>query len=142
MQKIRLAIDANERGTPRAKGLAKAASDDVRFDLAGYYNLPVDVCFSLSLDSGTEQTFYESSGKLGLNVELKGPEDYVSSVLAGRLYNQVLAMRELQQPGIVVVLGCDEEIRSAIEVSVSKNSMTDEDKERMRISFYQPADGL
>ncbi|HSD57226.1 MAG TPA: helix-hairpin-helix domain-containing protein [Methanotrichaceae archaeon] len=135
MEKIRLAIDANERGTSRAKGLAKAASDDVRFDLAGYYNLPVDVCFSLSLNSGAEQTFYEPSGKLGLNVELKGPEDYVSSVLAGRLYNQILAMRELQQPGIVVILGCDEEIRSAVEANVLKNSMTDEDKERMITLF-------
>jgi hypothetical protein len=66
-------IDANERGTPRAEGLAKVASDDARFDLAGYYNLPVDACFSLSLGGGTEQTFYEPSGALGLNVELKGP---------------------------------------------------------------------
>jgi hypothetical protein len=132
---IRLMIDTNERGTIRAEGLAKAASDDARFDLAGYFNLPVDACFSLSLGSGTEQTFYEPSGKLGLNVELKGPEDYVSSVLAGRLYNQILAMRELQQPGIVVILGCDGEIRSAIEANVSKNSMTGEDKERMITLF-------
>lgn len=135
MERIRLAIDANERTTPRAKGLAKAASDDVRFELAGYYNLPVDLSFSLSLDSRTEQTFYEPSGKLGLNVELKDPEDYVSSVLIGRLYNQILAMRELRQPGIVVVLGCDEDIRSAVEANVSKNSMTDKDKERMITLF-------
>lgn len=135
MGKIRLAIDANECRTPRAEGLAKAASDDARFELAGYCNLPVDVSFSLSLNSGTEQTFYKPSGKLRLNVELKGPEDYVSSVLAGRLYNQILTMRELQHPGIVVVLGCDEEIRSAIEANVSKNSMSDEDKERMITLF-------
>ena len=73
MGKIRLAIDANECRTPRAEGLAKAASDDARFELAGYCNLPVDVSFSLSLNSGTEQTFYKPSGKLRLNVELKGP---------------------------------------------------------------------
>jgi hypothetical protein len=132
---IRLMIDTNERGTIRAQELTKVASDDARFDLAGYYSLPVDACFSLSLGSGTEQTFYKPSGKLGLNIELKGPEDYVSSVLSGRLYNQILAMRELQQPGIVVILGCDGEIRSAIEANVSKNSMTDEDKERMITLF-------
>lgn len=135
MEKIRLMIDANEHGTPRAQGLAKAASHDVRFELAGHCNLPVDMYFSLNLNSGTGQTFYEPSGKLGLNVELKNPEDYVSSVLSGRLYNQVLIMREMHQPGIVVVLGCDEEVRSAVEVSVSKNSMTDEDKERMITLF-------
>jgi hypothetical protein len=132
---IRLMIDTNERGTIRAQELTKVASDDARFDLAGYYSLPVDACFSLSLGSGTEQKFYKPSGKLGLNIELKGPEDYVSSVLSGRLYNQILAMRELQQPGIVVILGCDGEIRSAIEANVSKNSMTDEDNERMITLF-------
>ncbi len=135
MERIRLAIDANERTTPRAQELIKAASDDIRFELAGYYNLPVDVSFSLSLDSRTGKMFYEPIGKLGLNVELKGPEDYVSSVLSGRLYNQILAIRELQQPGIVVVLGCDDEIRSAVEANVSKNSMTDEDKGRMITLF-------
>lgn len=135
MEKIRLAIDSNERGTPRAEGLERIASDDIRFELAGYCNLPVDVHFSLNLDSRKERTFYEPGGKLGLNAELKDAGDYVSSVLAGRLYNQILAMRELQQPGIVVVLGSDEEIRSAIEANFLKNALSEEDKERMMTLF-------
>ncbi len=135
MDKIRIAIDANERGSSRAKGLVQAASDNARFEIAGYYNLPVDVCFSATLESERGQTFYEPSGKLVLNVELKGPEDYVSSVLAGRLYSQILSMRELQQPGIVVVLGSDEEIRSAIEANFLKNVLEEEDKGRMMTLF-------
>lgn len=130
MDKIRLAIDSNERGTSRAQELERIASDDIRFELAGYCNLPVDVHFSLGLDGRKERTFYESSSKLGLNVELKGPEDYVSSILGGRLYNQILSMRELRQPGIVVILGCDEDVQSVIEANASRNSLTDEDKAR------------
>ncbi len=135
MDNIRLAIDSNERGTPRAQELERIASDDIRFELTGYCSLPVDVHFSLNLDGRRERTFYEPSSKLGLNVELKGPEDYVSSVLGGRLYNQILSMRELQQPGIVVVLGSDEEIRSAIEANFLKNVLEEEDKERMMTLF-------
>lgn len=137
MEKIRLEIDVNERGAPRAKKLIRAASNDIRFETAGYANLPVDVRFSLKplkpdVLSSPSQSGSERGPERGpeLNVELKGPEDYVSSVLAGRLYSQILAMRELQQPGMVVILGSDEDIRSVIEADVSKNSATNEDMER------------
>jgi hypothetical protein len=35
VEKIRLEIDVNERGTPRAKKLIRAASNDIRFEPNG-----------------------------------------------------------------------------------------------------------
>jgi len=47
-------------------------------------------------------------------VELKTPQDFVSSVLSGHLFSQVLSIRENGDPGIVVVLGTDVEIEKVI----------------------------
>ncbi len=146
MDKIRLTIDANERRTSHAKELVRVAAEDIRFWPAGYASLPVDVRFSLdaikpdifSYFSGAPQGPRIKRGhenELELNVELKGPRDYVSSVIGGRLYSQILCMRERQQPGIVVVLGSDEDIRSVIEDDASNESKSEDERKRRAMLF-------
>ena len=60
-----------------------------------------------------------------LNVELKdfssdGQSDYVNSIInsEGRLYHQVLTARETEDPLVIVVLGEDTEVASAIARNV------------------------
>jgi ERCC4-type nuclease len=125
VEKIKLMIDSNERGSSRAQGLVQAAGNDPRFEAVGYFGLPVDARFFFNRDS--EQPLPGAAGRLVLNVELKGPADFVSSALGGRLYTQILAMRELQQPGMVVVLGSDDEVQCAILAYASKKSKGDDD---------------
>jgi hypothetical protein len=104
-------IDADEAHRPRAGRLAKAIAMDGHFRLGKVENLSHDIRFQWM-----GQT---------LNVELKdfsrdGQSDYVNSIInsEGRLYHQVLTARETEDPLIIVVLGGDTEVASAIDSSV------------------------
>jgi len=55
-----------------------------------------------------------------LNIELKTPEDFVSSVLSGHLMEQVLSCREAGNNACVVILGTLDEIYAAIDESNEK----------------------
>jgi hypothetical protein len=98
---IYCAIDTNEVGTKRAEALTKAIDDHHDFEFIGYDDLIVDVQFELD-----GNYFY---------VEIKEPADYISSILSGHLFSQVLTLREAQMPAIVVVLGEDTDINAAIK---------------------------
>lgn len=91
MDPITVYIDHNEYASPRAAKLEKAIAKDDRFSLPEAVELDVDLRFM--------------AGWRAVRVELKEPADFVSSVLSGHLYDQVLTLRERGDPCFVVVLG-------------------------------------
>ncbi len=77
-----------------------------------------------------------------LNVELKdfsseGQSDYVNSIInsEGRLYNQVLTARETKDPFVIVVLGEDTEVASAIARNVFSRGFRGLDAEDKIIEY-------
>jgi hypothetical protein len=104
-------IDADEAHRPRAGRLAKAIVSDGHFLIGKVENLSHDLRFQWMGHT--------------LNVELKdfssyGQSDYVNSIInsEGRLYHQVLTARETEDPLVIVVLGGDTEVASAIALNV------------------------
>lgn len=112
MDLIKVVMSSNEAGSKRAAGLANALMDDPRFAWEGYENIPVDLQFSYA-----EYHAFRDDILHQFNVELKECSDYVASALgpSGHLYQQVLTMRELGHPCMVLVLGSDEDITNAIK---------------------------
>ena len=98
--------DGNEKTTDRITNFGKVLMDDARFSWGGYKSLDVDLRFEF------EQNAY-------FNVELKECSDYLASAFGapGHLYQQILSMRESGDPGLVLVLGGDEEVSAAIAES-------------------------
>jgi hypothetical protein len=108
---ILASIDADEAHRPRARRLAKAIASDGHFLIGKVENLTHDIRFRWMGHT--------------LNVELKdfssdGQSDYVNSIInsEGRLYHQVLTARETEDPFVIVVLGEDTEVASAIARNV------------------------
>lgn len=102
MQQIAVSMSANEG--PRIDQLRAALAGDNRFmPLQIASDLPVDLRFTCE-------------GRC-LNVELKLPHDWVSSVLSGHLMEQVLSIRERVEPGCIVILGDLEAIYHAVRDS-------------------------
>jgi len=108
---ILTSIDINEAHRHRAGCIKKAIASDKHFLLGKVENLSHDMRFQWN-----GQT---------LNVELKDftgdcHSDYVASIInqQGRLYQQVLIGRELQDPLIIIVLGADPEVSQAIARTV------------------------
>jgi hypothetical protein len=104
---ILASIDANEAHRLRARRFMKAIESDEHFRLGKVENLSHDIRFQWK-----DRT---------LNVEIKDftcdhQSDYVASILnaEGRLYQQVLTGREIQDPLIILVPGGDAEVASAI----------------------------
>lgn len=126
---ISVVMSSNEQGSKRAAGLANALLDDSRFEWAGYENIPVDLQFvveedhinPLELCSPGVVGWHRGKGHSKItkmfNVELKESADYIASALgpSGHLYSQVLTMREMGHPCMVLVLGSDEDITNAIK---------------------------
>lgn len=109
---ILVSIDTNEAHRLRAMHIRKLIEADEHFLLWKIENLSHDIRFQW-LDRA-------------LNIELKDftgdhQSDYVSSIISpeGRLYQQVLTGRELQDPMIIIVLGGDSDVASAIAKVVS-----------------------
>ena len=112
---ISVCADSNEQGSSRMTAFGQAVMADRRFDWQGFKSLDVDLCFDLPEDHGGN--LYTHNKFL---CELKEPADFVTSALApmGHLYQQVLSMRESGYPGMVLVLGSDEDILAAIKESL------------------------
>lgn len=109
---ILVSIDTNEAHRPRAMHIRRLIEDDKHFILWKVEKLSHDMRF-------------QWMGRT-LNIELKDftgdhMSDYVSSIISpeGRLYQQVLIGRELQDPLIIIVLGGDSDVASAIAKMVS-----------------------
>jgi hypothetical protein len=104
-------IDADEAHRPRAGLLASAIKFEGHFLIGKVENLSHDVRFQWMGHT--------------LNVELKdfssdGQSDHVNSIInsEGRLYRQILTARETEDPLVIVVLGGDAEVASAIARNV------------------------
>jgi hypothetical protein len=106
---IHLSIDSNESMRPRADLIREAVQKDEHFEeIPPIEPLPFDLEF-----------WAEDNITNAIHVELKdfsdaGNSDYLSSILSGHLYEQVLAAREIGEPLIIAVLGDDHDIQEAI----------------------------
>ena len=106
---IHLTIDFNESTRPRADLIREAVQKDEHFEeIPPIEPLPFDLEF-----------WAEDNITNAIHVELKdfsdaGNSDYLSSILSGHLYEQVLAAREIGEPLIIAVLGDDHDIQEAI----------------------------
>ncbi len=125
---ILVSIDTNEAHRLRAWRIKKAIEADGHFLLWKVESLSHDIRFQWM-----DQI---------LNVELKDftddhQSDYVASILnpEGRLYQQVLTGRELQDPLIIVVLGGDAEVASAIARAVSLRGFRGQEAEDKIIEY-------
>lgn len=116
--------DDDDPRAKRASAFWSAVMDDSRFEGKGYANIPVDLQFTgmqseyVRAKSSHGRVDYDrASTQACFNVELKEPSDYIQSALgpSGHLYQQVLTIRELGHPCMVLVLGSDEDITNAIK---------------------------
>ena len=94
MTMIRVLVDSNEQSFSRAEVLHETVNKHPdHFEWAGYAEIPVDIRFG-DVDSGRY-----------VSVELKTPQDLVSSVLSGHLAQQVLLLHNAGEPAIIVCTG-------------------------------------
>lgn len=104
---ILVSMDSNEAARPRADLIREAVEKDEHFysPIGEKASLPFDLRFI-------------QEGKT-LHIEIKdfseaGNSDYLSSILSGHAWEQVLAAREIGEPFIIAVLGDDRDIQEAI----------------------------
>ncbi len=127
---ILASLDTNEAHRPRASRFRKALQVDGHFLLGKVENLSHDMRFRWK-----GQT---------LNVELKDftndhQSDYVASIInqEGRLYQQVLTGREIQDPLIIIVLGGDAEVASAIAKTVFSRGFQGQEADDKILEYSQ-----
>jgi len=131
MNPILVSVSSNEVARPRFPKIKAAIEADERFAFApmgGYQEPPFDLLFSIQKTECVEdsigcQTFLKSEKVF--HVELKdfsedAGSDYLSSILNGHLWEQILAARELGQPLAIVVLGDDNDVGAAIRKAASR----------------------
>ncbi len=115
---IHVSIDSNEAMRPRADLIREAVQKDEHFEeIPPIEPLPFDLEF-----------WTEDNIENAIHVELKdftgdNHSDYLSSILSGHLWSQVLAAREMGEPLIIAVLGDDQDIAKAIASSVGKRGL-------------------
>lgn len=113
-----MSIDFNESIRPRADLIREAVQKDEHFkEIPAVEPMPFDLEF-----------WAEDNIENAIHVELKdftgdNHSDYLSSILSGHLWNQVLVAREMGEPLIIAVLGDDQDIAKAIASSVSKRGL-------------------
>ena len=125
--KIFCQIDHNEMGRPRAAKVEKAMLEDERFEMRDPADLPLDLRFSIRDEDPIRGTNLCNISEKVFHVELKDfseddNSDYLSSILNGHLYEQILAARERQEPVAVVVLGDDNDVGAAIRKAAGRGN--------------------
>ena len=131
---IYVSIDSNEAMRPRAELIRKAIASDPHFkEIPPVEPMPFDLEFW-------------SAGDItkALHVEIKdfseaGNSDYLSSILSGHLYEQVLAAREIGEPLIIAVLGDDNDVGAAIRKAASRKHRMDPKK---LMQYYEMVEGF
>ena len=125
---IHLSIDFNESIRPRADLIREAVQKDEHFEeIPPIEPLPFDLRFDLEdvcekyyEDVCCEPCLKGPCTKFDtLHIEIKdfseaGNSDYLSSILSGHAWEQVLAAREMGEPFVIAVLGDDRDIQEAI----------------------------
>jgi len=131
---IHLSIDSNESMRPRADLIREAVQKDEHFEeIPPIEPLPFDLEF-----------WAEDNITNAIHVELKdfsdaGNSDYLSSILSGHLYEQVLAAREIGEPLIIAVLGDDNDVGAAIRKAASRKHRMDPKK---LMQYYEMVEGF
>jgi len=127
---ILASIDTNEAHRLRAARFRRALQVDGHFLLGKVKNLSHDIRF-------------QRDGQT-LNIELKDftgdhQSDFVASIInqEGHLYQQALTGREAQDPLIIIVLGEDTEVASAIVRAVSLRGFRGQEAEDKIIEYTQ-----
>lgn len=120
---IKIFLDSNEIASRRAKALRSII--DHRFDVIQPAELPFDLQF-ISQVSVPCQDRPEVHTFPILNVELKEPADYVSSVFSGHLYQQSLSMRELGAACAILITGEWADVMQASRDSCIKRGAKDQ----------------
>lgn len=148
--KIFVQLDHNELVRPRAAKIERAVLEDGRFEMRDPGDLPFDMLVTLEKecdqchgmqfsDMPDDETGEMVSvicghciGHVGVvrrefHVELKDfseddNSDYLSSVLNGHLYEQILAARERHLPLAVVILGDDNDVGAAIRKAAGRGN--------------------
>lgn len=109
---IRVYMAPGERD--REQSMRIALSHDTRFEpLQIDSSIPVDLQFRYI--EVLDRLLGEECREKYLNIELKRPEDFVSSVLNGHLMGQTLSIRESGYNGCTVILGDLGDIQEAIK---------------------------
>ncbi|MCK9571020.1 hypothetical protein M0R72_18880 [Candidatus Pacearchaeota archaeon] len=149
--KIFASLDHNETARPRAAKIEQAVEADDRFFLGNPGDLPFDLRFAVAGHCSENcDKMKECDARMDVcrpfccqyidekpfHVELKdfsddANSDYLSSIISGHLYEQILAARERQEPVAVVVLGDDNDVGAAIRKAASRaqgGHMVDPDK--------------
>ena len=146
--KVYVVLDHNELARPRAAKVERAVLEDERFEMRDPADLPFDLQITLEKECehchGQPFPVEESVvmpgtmirpvcghciGHVGIirrefHVELKdfsedAGSDYLSSILNGHLWEQIVTARERQEPVVVVVLGDDNDVGAAIRKAAS-----------------------
>lgn len=131
---IHLSIDSNESMRPRADLIRKAIETDRHFkEIPPIEPIPFDLEF-----------WTEDNIENAIHVELKDftgddHSDYLSSILSGHLYEQVLAAREIGEPLIIAVLGDDNDVGAAIRKAASRKHRMDPKK---LMQYYEMVEGF
>lgn len=145
--KIFVQLDHNELTRPRAAKVEKAVLEDDRFEMRDPADLPFDLRFSIRDEDPIRETNLCNISEKVFHVELKdfsedANSDYLSSILSGHLYEQILTARERQEPVVVVVLGDDNDVGAAIQKAASRatrGNRVDPDK---LMEYYRMVEGF
>ena len=136
---ILVSLDSNEAMRPRAEKIEQAVEADNRFSLLNPVEHPFDILFMLSE--------YSADHIQEFHVELKdfseeNGSDYLSSIISGHLYEQILAARERQEPVAVVILGDDNDVGAAIRKAASRaNNGHRVDPDKL-MEYYRMVEGF
>jgi hypothetical protein len=122
---ILVSVSSNEVARPRFQKIQAAIEADERFAFApmgGYQEPLFDLKFTLAEEWIGDDPYVDF---LDFHVELKdfsedANSDYLSSILSGHLYEQVLAGRERGESFAIVVLGDDNDVGAAIRKAASR----------------------
>jgi hypothetical protein len=130
MQDNRIKVYMAPGEADREQCMRSVLSHDTRFEsLQIDSSIPVDLQFKVVEHIGHDLLGEEYCEKI-LDIELKRSDDFVSSVLSGHLYDQILSIRESRQDGCVVILGdlgdISGAIRDASELRAGKHLRGDE----------------
>ncbi|MCK9569666.1 hypothetical protein M0R72_12055 [Candidatus Pacearchaeota archaeon] len=166
-QKIFVSLDHNEIMRPRAKKVEKAVLEDDRFEMRDPASLPFDLQFVAERecpqchgvpypdDDFEDQVCPVICGickgkcviKKTFHVELKdfsedAGSDYLSSILNGHLWEQVLVARERQEPLAIVVLGDDNDVGDAIRKAAGRGNRGHKVDPEKLMEYFRMVEGF
>jgi hypothetical protein len=144
---ILVSLDNNEAMRPRAAKIEQAVEADDRFLPGLPRELPFDMRFTIRHEDPIRDTGLCNISEEHFHVELKdfsedSGSDYLSSILSGHLYEQILAARERQEPVAVVILGDDNDVGAAIRKAASHDQGGHRIDPNKLMEYYRMVEGF